>query len=88
MNIVLGGGLAGLAAGHRLTAAGFPAVILEKGLRVGGLARTISHGGFKFDLGGHRFLTDNERIMALVSRPPSSVTTIFFSGVSSSFDTS
>ncbi len=67
MNIVLGGGLAGLAAAHRLTAAGFPAVILEKGSRVGGLARTISHGGFKFDLGGHRFLTDNERIMALVS---------------------
>ncbi len=67
MNVVLGGGLAGLAAGHRLTAAGCPAVIVEKGSRVGGLARTIHYGGFRFDLGGHRFLTDNERVMALVA---------------------
>ncbi|MEN8143212.1 MAG: FAD-dependent oxidoreductase, partial [Thermodesulfobacteriota bacterium] len=67
MKIVLGGGLAGLAAGHRLTEAGQPTVVIEKGARVGGLARTICHDGFRFDLGGHRFLTDNERIMALVS---------------------
>lgn len=67
MNVVLGGGLAGLAAGHRLTSAGCPVVIIEKGTRVGGLARTVHHGRFRFDLGGHRFLTDNERIMALVS---------------------
>lgn len=67
MKVVLGGGLAGLAAGHRLTEAGQPTVVIEKGARVGGLARTIQHGGFRFDLGGHRFLTDNERIMALVS---------------------
>lgn len=67
MNVILGGGLAGLAAGHTLTAAGCPAVIVEKGSRVGGLARTIHYGKFRFDLGGHRFLTDNERVMALVT---------------------
>jgi protoporphyrinogen oxidase len=67
MNVVLGGGLAGLAAGHRLTEAGQPAVVIEKGARVGGLARTICHGGFRFDLGGHRFLTENKRIMALIA---------------------
>jgi protoporphyrinogen oxidase len=67
MNVVLGGGLAGLAAGHRLTSSGCPTVIVEKGSRVGGLARTIHYSGFRFDLGGHRFLTDNERVMSLVS---------------------
>ena len=67
MNVVLGGGLAGLAAGHRLTEAGCSAVVIEKGAKVGGLARTICHGGFRFDLGGHRFLTENKRIMALVA---------------------
>ena len=67
MNVVLGGGLAGLAAGHRLSEAGQPTVVIEKGARVGGLARTIRHGGFRFDLGGHRFLTENKRIMALIS---------------------
>ncbi len=67
MNVVLGGGLAGLAAGHRLTSAGQPAMIIEKGSRVGGLARTVQYGRFRFDLGGHRFLTDNERVMDLVS---------------------
>jgi protoporphyrinogen oxidase len=67
MKVVLGGGLAGLTAAHRLTEADQPTVVIEKGARVGGLARTICHGGFRFDLGGHRFLTDNERIMALVS---------------------
>jgi protoporphyrinogen oxidase len=67
MNIVLGGGLAGLAADHRLTEAGRPAVVIEKGARVGGLARTICHACFRFDLGGHRFLTENKRIMGLVA---------------------
>ncbi|MDF1577389.1 MAG: FAD-dependent oxidoreductase [Desulfobulbales bacterium] len=66
-NIILGGGLAGLSAGHRLTAAGCPATVIEKGGTVGGLARTIRHGGFRFDLGGHRFLTNNKQIMSLVS---------------------
>jgi protoporphyrinogen oxidase len=50
-----------------LTAAGQTAIIVEKGSRVGGLARTVQSGRFRFDLGGHRFLTDNERVMDLVS---------------------
>ncbi|MBU0480541.1 MAG: FAD-dependent oxidoreductase [Proteobacteria bacterium] len=66
-SVILGGGLAGLAAGHRLTDAGHPVTVIEKGGAVGGLARTIRHGGFRFDLGGHRFLADNKQTMTLVS---------------------
>ena len=67
MNIILGGGLSGLAAGHTFTKAGAPTVILEKGETVGGLARTVRHGDFKFDLGGHRFLSDNRALKSLVA---------------------
>jgi protoporphyrinogen oxidase len=64
---VLGGGLAGLAAGAVLTRAGRSAVVVEAGRAVGGLARTIVHQGFRFDLGGHRFLTHDEAVGRFVS---------------------
>ncbi|MBI4848655.1 MAG: FAD-dependent oxidoreductase [Nitrospirae bacterium] len=59
--IILGGGLAGLSAGFSLVKAGHPVAVLESGPEVGGLSRTIRHGDFRFDLGGHRFLTNNIR---------------------------
>jgi len=40
--------------------------VLERGAAVGGLARTVSHGEFRFDLGGHRFLADNAEVTAFV----------------------
>lgn len=58
--IVLGAGLAGLAAGYKLSKAGLNTAIIERDLEVGGLAKTVSHNGFRFDLGGHRFSTDNK----------------------------
>ncbi len=67
MIIILGAGLAGLSAGLRLTRAGKSVAILEKGKRVGGLAQTVSHGDFHFDLGGHRFLTDNKDVELFVT---------------------
>lgn len=60
--LILGGGLAGLAAGSVLTQAGLGVKVFEKGNTVGGLSRTIVHGGFRFDLGGHRFFTKNKKI--------------------------
>jgi len=59
---VLGGGLAGLSAAYRLTRAGRSAVVVEAGPQVGGLARTYTHKGFRFDLGGHRFLTSDQAV--------------------------
>ena len=64
--VVLGGGLAGLAAGWALTRAGRRVRVLEGGGAVGGLARTIVRDGFRFDLGGHRFLTHDARVERLV----------------------
>ena len=64
---ILGGGLAGLSAGCILTRAGRSAVVVEAAPEVGGLARTIEHRGFRFDLGGHRFLTSDEDALLFVT---------------------
>ena len=64
--LVLGGGLAGLAAGWAFTQAGRRVQVLEGGGTVGGLARTMVRDGFRFDLGGHRFLTSDARVERLV----------------------
>ncbi len=53
----MGAGLAGLSAGCVLTRAGENCTVVEGDLAVGGLSRTIEHDGFRFDLGGHRFIT-------------------------------
>jgi protoporphyrinogen oxidase len=67
MNVILGAGLSGLSAAAWLTRAGHPATVIEKNRKVGGLARTITHGDFHFDLGGHRFLTNNQQLQTFVS---------------------
>jgi protoporphyrinogen oxidase len=67
MNVILGAGLSGLTAAAWLTKAGKPVTVLERDRHVGGLARTISHGDFHFDLGGHRFLTENQQLQGFVS---------------------
>jgi protoporphyrinogen oxidase len=66
--LVLGGGLAGLSAGFALARAGRPLALVEADAEVGGLARTISCNGFRFDLGGHRFHTRNRRVEVFVRR--------------------
>ncbi|MCL7487227.1 MAG: FAD-dependent oxidoreductase [Desulfobulbaceae bacterium] len=66
MNVVLGAGLSGLSAAAWLTRAGKPVAVIEKNRHVGGLARTITHGDFHFDLGGHRFLTENQQVQSFV----------------------
>lgn len=60
--LVLGAGLAGLSAAHALTEAGRSLQVVESAGSIGGLARTVEHKGFRFDLGGHRFLTAEPRI--------------------------
>ena len=64
--VILGGGPAGLAAGHALSEAGSNVLLIERQSRVGGLAKTMEHRGFRFDLGGHRFITDNHQLETLV----------------------
>jgi protoporphyrinogen oxidase len=55
--IIIGAGPAGLSAAYELRRLGAPALILEAGAEMGGLARTVSHRGYRFDIGGHRFFS-------------------------------
>jgi len=54
---IVGAGPAGLTAAYELVKQGIIPVVLEKGDKVGGLARTESYKGYRFDIGGHRFYT-------------------------------
>jgi protoporphyrinogen oxidase len=64
--IIIGAGPAGLTAAHELSAAGRPVVVVEQDPQhVGGIARTVSYKGFRFDIGGHRFFSKNAEIEKL-----------------------
>jgi protoporphyrinogen oxidase len=54
---IVGAGPAGLTAAYELVKEGVAPVVLEKGDKVGGLARTETYKGYRFDIGGHRFYT-------------------------------
>ena len=63
--LILGGGPCGLSAAWELAGQGYDVTVIEKGNRVGGLCVTNEYKGFRFDLGGHRFISKNK---ALVDR--------------------
>ena len=63
--VIIGAGPAGLTAAYELCKAGIRPVVLERDAVVGGLARTVNHKGFRFDIGGHRFYTKVEAIESL-----------------------
>lgn len=52
---VIGAGPAGLAVSYFLKKRGISSVVYEAGDRVGGNARTLTYGKFRFDTGAHRF---------------------------------
>ncbi len=64
--IILGGGLSGLSSGYILANAGLRVSVFERDAVVGGLSKTIEKNGFRFDLGGHRFFTRDEKIDSFV----------------------
>ena len=55
--IIIGGGPAGLTSGYELIKQGVRSIVLEKANKVGGISRTESYKGYRFDIGGHRFFT-------------------------------
>jgi len=54
---VIGAGPAGLAAAYELVNRGVKPLVIEAGADLGGIARTVTYQGCRFDIGGHRFFT-------------------------------
>ena len=66
--IIIGAGPAGLASGIRLVDSNqFKVTLFESGDQVGGLSKTKSYKGYRFDLGGHRFFSKSEEVNKLWS---------------------
>jgi protoporphyrinogen oxidase len=66
--VIVGAGPAGLTAAWELVRSGREVVVLEQDpTHVGGIARTVSYKGFRFDIGGHRFFSKNADIEKLWS---------------------
>ena len=61
--VVLGGGIAGLTMARQMVHAGRSVIVIEQGRDVGGLSRTFRRDGFSFDLGGHRFHSNNPDVV-------------------------
>lgn len=64
--ICIGAGPAGLTAAYRLSRAGVQVTVLERDpTLIGGISRTETYKGFRFDVGGHRFFSRSKEIEAL-----------------------
>jgi protoporphyrinogen oxidase len=64
--VIMGAGPAGLTAAYELMKRGIPITVVERDPKqVGGLARTVEHDGYRFDIGGHRFFSKNEEVEEL-----------------------
>ena len=63
--VVMGGGPAGLTAAYELAKNGRQSVVLEAADKVGGISRTETYKGYRFDIGGHRFFTKVGEVQAI-----------------------
>lgn len=59
---IVGAGVAGLTIGYQLSQRGYHVTVVERLDVVGGLGRTFHYGDFHFDVGPHRFHTENPRV--------------------------
>ncbi len=61
--VIVGAGPAGLTAGFEAAKAGWRVTVLERDPEyVGGISRTVRHGGYRFDIGGHRFFSKSAEV--------------------------
>lgn len=68
--VIVGGGVAGLVSAHLLLEAGCEVVVVEREPLVGGLARSVRYedDAWSFDLGPHRFYTENPNVKSYLDR--------------------
>lgn len=64
--IIVGAGVAGLTLAYQLALAGQDVLLVEKESVVGGLARSFSYDDFIFDIGPHRFHTDDPEVVRFI----------------------
>ncbi|MBQ3665278.1 MAG: NAD(P)/FAD-dependent oxidoreductase [Lachnospiraceae bacterium] len=65
--IIIGAGPAGITAGYELLKQApdrYDVIILEESNEIGGISKTIKYHGNRMDLGGHRFFSKNDDVMA------------------------
>ncbi|RAI45190.1 NAD(P)/FAD-dependent oxidoreductase [Rhodoplanes roseus] len=63
---VIGAGPAGLTAAYCLSKHTPSVIVIEKDpVQVGGISRTVQHGDFMFDIGGHRFFSKSKEVVDL-----------------------
>ena len=62
--VIVGAGPAGMTAAYELIERDLRPIVLEKA-KVGGLARTETYKGFRFDIGDHRFFTKDRDVRRL-----------------------
>jgi len=63
--IIIGAGPAGLTAAHELlNRTEIVPLVFEMSDQVGGISRTVNFKGNRIDIGGHRFFSKNDRVMA------------------------
>src|SRR5580704_2105323 len=64
--LVIGAGPAGLTAAYCLTKQAQSVIVFERDpVYVGGISRTVDYKGFLFDIGGHRFFSKSQEVVAL-----------------------
>ena len=63
--VIVGGGPAGLTVAYELAKHDIKSVVLEKANKVGGISRTETYKGYRFDIGGHRFFTKVGEVQAV-----------------------
>ena len=63
---IVGAGVAGLTIGYRLAREGHAVTVVERNAVVGGLGRSWHYGDFHFDVGPHRFHTENPRVATFI----------------------
>ena len=64
--VIIGAGPAGLTAAYELLREPevYHITILEESGSIGGISRTVRHGGNRMDIGGHRFFSKDDRVTA------------------------
>lgn len=69
-NIVLGGGIAGVAAAYRVAGTGADAVVYEASSRAGGLLDNFVIDGFRFDTAVHLSFASEDEVRRVFDRTP------------------